>query len=258
MNPRLNFMLEIIQKLGEFQHTHFRTDITFETKTWDMDLVSFVDRECEEMFREALKEYFPEDTIMGEESYNTEIDYRKYDKLWIIDPLDGTLMYKRWIPHYGPMIAYVENGKIQMSAIFLPEFYELYYADTTWSYKNNQRIFVSKTSELKQSLIQASSQSLKRKLDMQNFYNYFNNVWSNIDFYSAASLGAYCGSGNIDGGIFIPSKWNIWDTIPSCFLVQQAGGKVTNVWSDTWDIFNRNVILSNGLIHAEFQKLLEN
>lgn len=47
------------------------------------------------MFRKALQEKFPEDAIMGEESYDPKIDYPKYDKLWIIDPLDGTLMYQR-------------------------------------------------------------------------------------------------------------------------------------------------------------------
>jgi myo-inositol-1(or 4)-monophosphatase len=60
-----------------------------------MDMVSFVDKECENMLRDALKASFPEDAIMGEESYDPNHDYSQYDKLWIIDPLDGTLMYQR-------------------------------------------------------------------------------------------------------------------------------------------------------------------
>lgn len=60
-----------------------------------MDMVSFVDKECEKIFRDALKQNFPQDEIMGEESYDPNHDYRKHEKLWIIDPLDGTLMYQR-------------------------------------------------------------------------------------------------------------------------------------------------------------------
>lgn len=131
MNSRLTFMLEIIQKMGDFQHKHFRTDIKFETKAGPMDTVSFVDKECEKTFIEAVNEKFPGDAIMGEETFNPDDDYRQYEKLWIIDPLDGTLMYQRGIPFYSPMIAYVENNKVQFSALFFPEMNDLYYADET-------------------------------------------------------------------------------------------------------------------------------
>ena len=95
MNPRLTFMLEIIQKMGEFQHKNFRTEIDFETKAGPMDTVSFVDRESEKMFIAAVNDKFPGDVIMGEETYDPTHTYKQHEKLWIIDPLDGTLMYQR-------------------------------------------------------------------------------------------------------------------------------------------------------------------
>ena len=95
MDSRFTFMLGIIQKLGEFQRKNYKTEIDFETKTGSMDIVSFVDKECEQMFRDGISDNFPEDNIMGEESYDKNHDYRQYKKLWIIDPLDGTLMFQR-------------------------------------------------------------------------------------------------------------------------------------------------------------------
>ena len=100
MHPKLSFMLEIIQKLGEFQHQYFRTDIEFEEKTKVMDVVSFVDRECEQIFQSALLEKFPNDYVMGEETFDPAHDYTQHENLWIVDPLDGTLMYQRGIPTY--------------------------------------------------------------------------------------------------------------------------------------------------------------
>lgn len=95
MNPRLTFMLDIIQKMGDFQRKHFRTEIEFETKADPMDTVSFVDKECEQMFYEAVNREFPGDAIMGEETYNPSHSYEQHKRLWIVDPLDGTLMYKK-------------------------------------------------------------------------------------------------------------------------------------------------------------------
>ncbi len=100
MHPKLSFMLDIVQKLGEFQHQYFRTEIEFEEKARAMDVVSFVDRECEQMFHDALQEKFAGDYVMGEETFDEQYNYTQHKKLWIIDPLDGTLMYQRGIPTY--------------------------------------------------------------------------------------------------------------------------------------------------------------
>ena len=95
MNPRLTFMLEIIQKMGEIQHKNFRTEIDFETKAGPMDTVSFVDKKKKKMFIAAVNDKFPGDVIMGEETYDPIYNYKQHEKLWIIDPLDGTLMHQR-------------------------------------------------------------------------------------------------------------------------------------------------------------------
>jgi myo-inositol-1(or 4)-monophosphatase len=258
MNDKTTFMLEIIQKLGAFQRQYFRTDIEFREKKWALDIVSFVDTECEKMFRDALTIAFPEDFILGEESFDATHDYRQHKKLWIIDPLDGTLMFKKGVPTYGPMIAYIEHGIIQCSAIFLPELGDLYYADNTGSYRNNKKIQVSKTDNVSSSIVYISNHVLKRILENHDkIFHFLDSVAKTLDMHSCAMSIPLCASGSIDANIFYPKHGNMWDTIPGWFLVQQAGGKVTNVWSDSWDIFNPNVLFSNGLIHADLQKLLD-
>jgi myo-inositol-1(or 4)-monophosphatase len=170
-------------------------------------------------------------------------------------------MYQRGVPSYWPMIAYIENGKIQFSAIFLPETWDMYYADENGAYRNNEKIHVSWTSPLKSAIINGSTNMIRRcmKDDDDKYLNFLRNIGKHINLYSCALGLCSCASGGTDGEIFFPphDKWGIWDVIPGGFLIQQAGGKVTNFWSDSWDIFNPNVIFSNGHIHAEFQKLLE-
>lgn len=258
MGEKLDFMLDIIQKIGLFQRAHFRTEIVFDEKKWAMDLVSFVDTESENMFQQALVKKYPEDAIMGEESYDETHDYKQHKKLWIIDPLDGTLMYQRGIPTYWPMIAYVENGIIQCSAIYLPELNELYHADKSWSYKNNKKIHVSQVKKLESALIHGSINMLRRNFkNDQKFCHFIDTIGKHMDSYSCAFSLSNCASWGIDWDMFYPSTGRSWDTVPGWFLIQQAGGKVTNFWSNTWDIFNPFVIYSNGHIHAELQKILE-
>lgn len=255
MNPRLQFMLDIIRKIGDFQHKNFRTEIEFETKAGEMDIVSFVDRESEKMFHDAVNKIFPGDYILGEETYVKDYDYAQHTKLWIIDPLDGTLMYQRWIPNYCPMIAYVENGIVQMSALYFPQDDTLFHADRTWAYKNSQQIHVSEINTLSKGIFNVSTRTLLKRFTYEQIKNITQSLGRIIDTCPTWNKLRMCLEGQNEWVISL--EWGVWDTVPGWFLIQQAGGKVTNFWSDTWDIFNPKVIFSNGIIHAEFQKLLE-
>ncbi|MEI6711051.1 MAG: inositol monophosphatase family protein [bacterium] len=169
--------------------------MTFETKQNDMDFVSFVDIESQKMFTRKVQEFFPNDTVMGEEDYDSAKDYSKEEHLWIIDPVDGTLLYKRGIPLFGIMIAYVHNGHIELSAILLPALNELYYADTNGAYKNDARISVSNTQELSSAIIQVSNYSLHNFFtNAEMFRGFSQKIGMSFDSYAGAYALTACAS----------------------------------------------------------------
>lgn len=236
---------------------YFGKEVEFTTKQNDLDFVSFVDIESQKIFTEKLKENFPDDVVMGEEDYEKERDYSQEKNLWIIDPVDGTLLFKKWIPFFWAMIAYVENGEIMYSAILLPAMNELYHADASWSYKNGERISVSKVTKLTWSLINLSHYSFHNFFQtIEQFRKYSEHTGVTIDMYAAAYVMSSCASGRIEWGAFYPNYGNVWDTVPGGFLIQQAGWKVTTMGQNTWDIWNRNTVFSNGNIHEELKKSL--
>ncbi len=97
------------------------------------------------------------------------------------------------------MIAYVEDGIVRYSAIFLPELKELYFADETGAYRNNQKIQVSKTTPLKSSLIHASTGMLRRCFDNDTKYCHFvDSIGKQIDTYSCALSLPLCAAGCTD------------------------------------------------------------
>lgn len=95
MPSRKDFLLSIIREIGAFQMQHFGKEIEFQTKGHHMDFVSFVDVESQEIFIKRLHEQFPNEAVMAEESYDREYNYRQEERLWIIDPVDGTILYKK-------------------------------------------------------------------------------------------------------------------------------------------------------------------
>lgn len=254
---RQDFLLSIIREIWEFHMQHFWKEVQFETKSNNMDFVSFVDKESQLLFTQKLHKLFPEDEILWEEDFDENRDYTQDKYLWIIDPLDGTLLFKRWIPLFGVMIAYVEHGNVLLSAIYLPALHELYHADISWAYRNNEKIHVSATNSLKDSLLNIPSWSIPKCFGNENkYFEFCKKIWISIDSYAIAYASCSCASAKFDWGIFFPIYGNIWDTVPSGFLVQQAWWRVTTVGRDDWDIWDNKIIYSNNLIHSELQNVL--
>jgi len=61
---RKQFLLDTIKQIGEFQMQHFGSDIHFDVKTSQTDVVSFVDKQSESMFTEALHDAYPDDVVL--------------------------------------------------------------------------------------------------------------------------------------------------------------------------------------------------
>lgn len=94
----------------------------------EYDILTEYDPLLESMIRERIAARFPDEPILGEEHgiEDTSADLRS--RLWIVDPIDGTLNYQRGIPLYGVSIAYCEQCMPGCAAIFLPALNQLFYA----------------------------------------------------------------------------------------------------------------------------------
>jgi myo-inositol-1(or 4)-monophosphatase len=213
---RADFLKDIIKKIGVFQKQHFQTEIAFDTKKHDLDFVSFVDIESENIFVRELKRLFAKDEVLGEEMYESQKEYNT-KSLWIIDPLDGTLMFKRGIPQFGPMICYIQNNEIQLSALYDPIADKLYFADHSGSYCNGKPIHVSDTELLSQAVL----------LGHKSAYTDLPKSCIRLYFYSAISHFTMVASGKVDAYFTRKSvQMKPWDALPGLFLIKQAGGKI--------------------------------
>ena len=116
--------IEAAQQAARIQMFHLGGDLEIDTKSTDTDLVTKVDRMCEQSIRQTLLGSYPNHAVLGEElGQSSEGSYR-----WIVDPLDGTLNYAHGFPYFCVSIALEIEGLIMIAVVLDPVRDELFTA----------------------------------------------------------------------------------------------------------------------------------
>jgi myo-inositol-1(or 4)-monophosphatase len=101
-----------------------RAELTIESKG-PQDFVTRADRAVEDFIRGEIARAFPGDGFLGEETVSSFAG--THERLWIVDPIDGTHNFLRGIPFWNVSIAYVERGERTLGAVFDPASGELFH-----------------------------------------------------------------------------------------------------------------------------------
>jgi myo-inositol-1(or 4)-monophosphatase len=139
---RHDFARAVARDAGKLAHRAFGTSVT--SMKGRHDVVTEMDREVERFIRGAIAKRFPGDAIIGEEDGGSA-----GDRLWLIDPIDGTANYARGLPHYCVSIGYLERGVPTIGAIYDPSHDWLYSAakgEGAW--QDGTRMAVSPIAEM--------------------------------------------------------------------------------------------------------------
>ena len=153
---------------------------------------------------------------MTEES--GKIEKNDKDKIWIIDPIDGTTNFLHGIPHFAISIALKVDNEIQSALIHDPIKNEIYFAErNNGAYFNNHRIRVSKKNNLDDCLFSSNSVGIKFAFQSLNIRN-----------LGCAALDlAYVASGRLDG--YFHNNINLWDVAAGILVVKEAGGTLNDI-----------------------------
>ncbi len=230
----------------------------------DVDLVTVADRTAEKLIRTRLSEAFPDHGIYGEEGTRERLDqeYR-----WYVDPLDGTTNFAHGIPHFSvslglehrtPGLPDTSDGTVVAAVIYNPMLDELFSAERgRGATLNGRPIHVSRVPDLAESLVATGFPSRKRH-DSPNihFYQEFTLRSHGVRRAGSAALDlAYVACGRYEA--FWEFHLNPWDTSAGFLLVEEAGGRITGFSGGPFQLNSREVLASNGLIHAELVGLFQ-
>lgn len=203
-----------------------------------------------------LFKLFAGENVLSEE---TPIEIISRD-FWVIDPLDGTSFFVRKIEGWSISVAHVRNGKVDLGLTYAPVEDELFYAkDGEGAFLNGKRIYVSKTKDLKDCLINVSEASIRADEtgSIRRLISDTRSLWTTG---STARALANLAAGRID--VSVHQNQAFWDIAAGIVLVQEAGGSFTN-WekSKQFDMTGaitpqNNILATNGYLHDSVIKYL--
>jgi myo-inositol-1(or 4)-monophosphatase len=212
------------------------------------DFVSYVDKTAEAQIVKRLAELLPESGFITEEQTAT---HRGERFNWIVDPLDGTTNFLHHIPLYSVSIALMEYDKVVLGVVYEPNLDECFYAWKGGSaYLNEKVIHVSDQKELRNALMATGfPYNNFEKLDgyIQLFIWFAKNTSGLRRLGSAAVDLVYTACGRFEG--FYEYGLHAWDVAAGIFIVQQAGGTVTDFKGGDDYIFGGEMLASNTLLH---------
>ncbi|XP_023520115.1 phosphatase IMPL1, chloroplastic [Cucurbita pepo subsp. pepo] len=224
------------------------------------DLVTETDKTSEAAILEVVRKNFKDHLILGEEG--GVIGDSSSDYLWCIDPLDGTTNFAHGYPSFAVSVGVLFRGNPAAAAVV-----EFVGGPMCWNTRiftatagggafcNGQKIHVSQTSQVERSLLVTGfgyehDDPWATNMDL---FKEFTDVSRGVRRLGAAAVDM----SHVALGI-VEAYWEYrlkpWDMAAGVLIVEEAGGAVTRMDGEKFSVFDRSVLVSNGIVH---DKLLE-
>jgi len=253
-NP-MNLAVELAKEAGAVQLESLGKIHNIEQKG-SIDIVTDVDKRCEDLIVERIKKEFSNHYILAEEGSG---QVRDSEWKWIIDPLDGTVNYAHSFPFFGPSIAIEKNGELVFAVVYIPSKDELFIAEkASGAELNGQKISVSRCDKLISSLLATgfaySVMEGELKDNLKHFAGFTQKTQAVRRNGMAEGDLCYVACGRLDG--FWELHLKAWDIAAGTLMIREAGGCVTNFDDTPVDIYGKEIVASNGLIHDSILEIL--
>ena len=244
ISPNLNLMIKACEKASKVIIRDFgEVEKLQVSKKGPKDFVTKTDKRVEKILVEELSKSKKNYSFITEET--GKILNKNRDIFWLIDPIDGTINFLHGIPHFAISVALQINKEIIIGLIFDPIKNEIFYAEkNNGSYINNNRIRVSKKSNINECLFASNNDGVKSIYPRLNTRN-----------TGCAALDlAYVGCGRFDG--YFHNNINIWDIAAGKIIIEEAGGRVNDI--NKFNINKINIRAGNPNIYDKMLKKLNN
>lgn len=224
-----------------------------------VDPVTQIDRDAEIEIRDVIGSHFPDDSILGEEQGGG--DWR-HGRVWIVDPLDGTVNYVHRLPQVAVSIALWNDGAPLVGVIVDVARNDEYVAVVGGGASlNGEPIHVSETPTLDQSLV-STGFPYDRRQHAAAYLKVVEEVMLNSQGtrrLGAAALDlAWLAAGQYDAYWEHGGAHGIkpWDVAAGILLVTEAGGTYTNESGEANQLEARAHVASNGKVHEELRSIV--
>ena len=256
MRDSLNAAVEIAKEAGELQLDGLTKAKKIEYKGNHFNIVTQVDKACEKLIVDFLKDRFPSHDILAEEGTDIKKDS---EWLWIVDPLDGTVNYAHGYPLFSVSIGLLHQGKPVVGVVYEPNRNEMFVAEHGGgAMLNDKPIRVTQNKAIEGSMISTgfAYNVAETRLNNVEHFNQFILKCHAVRRDGVASVDlCYVACGRCDG--FWELFLKPWDIAAGAVILEEAGGRLSMFDGKPLDIFGDEIVASNGLIHEEMLQILK-
>jgi myo-inositol-1(or 4)-monophosphatase len=196
------------------------------------DWFSALDASVERTIREHIAAAYPEHGFLGEEGGASGAT----DRVWVVDPIDGSMNFLRGWPHYAVSLALVEDGEPVVACVLDPVRGELFSAARgLGAHCNGVALTVTSPSNLMQAV--AATVFPKPRADFMPPYvaqlTRVLDATAGVRRSGSMALDlAYLAAGRVD--VFWERGMGAWDAAAGVLLIREAGGEVFTLDGLPW------------------------
>ena len=255
----LEAALKLAEAAGKAILEHYEKPLHIEQKSNEDDVepVTQADRIANELIVNGLKDEFPEDGILAEESIDTERRLTK-SRVWMVDPLDGTNGFIDGNGDFAVQIGLVESGAPVVAVVHLPlsgVTYRAVRGKGSWIERPQRETARAAVSDL------GAFATMRLAASRSHRSPRMNKLVQRFDFLEEVQRGSV----GIKIGLLIEQRCDVyihlsshtkqWDTCAPQLILSEAGGVLTDLFGrplsyNVPDINNRNgLVASNGAAH---------
>jgi myo-inositol-1(or 4)-monophosphatase len=237
----LDFALQLAARAGELLMRSYEQVLRVDRKS-KRDVVTDVDYASEALFIDAIRDRFPEDAILAEESGRHESAAagksaigasraRWSRRTWVIDPLDGTVNYANGIPFFCASIGLIEAGRPVAGVVLDPVRGDCYAATADGpATLNGVPVRASEKHQLGDFVV---SLAIIGRGGIARERRVAHEIRISRRMGSAALALAYVASGRFDayvqnGGL------SLWDIAAAGLIAERAGATVSDLHGGPW------------------------
>ncbi len=246
----------LAREAGAVQKQRYETDLDIRTKGTSIDLVTEVDHACEKLIVDALEHERPEDAILAEEGSGHDRDDARFR--WIIDPVDGTTNYAHGYPRFCVSIGVECEGVRSVGVVYDPLLDEMFAATRgEGATLNGRSIRVSSETRLDNALLATGfAYDVRRnpKDNVKHFIAFLKRSRALRRDGSAALDLCYVAAGRFDG--FWELRLHAWDVAAGLLLVEEAGGRASDLSGAEAPRSGAECLASNAHIHGAMLEIL--
>ena len=213
------------------------------------DIRTEVDLAAERVAVEVVRGAYPDAKIMSEESYTR---WQAYDEApaWFIDPLDGTTNFSRGLPMFSVSIGVAEGGVLQCGAVYDPLLDQLFWAERgRGAYLNDARLQVSDRSVLMETLATLDwPRDQEMRVISARFLARLAPQVDAVRSRGSAALGL-CAVAAGWADIYFQYTLGPWDVAAGVLIVEEAGGRVTDLHGRPYRLDEPGWLATNGRVH---------